>query len=384
MNKSIPTTYHCIVCAQPRLYLIQGFSDLPRITSDCRPFSTGGELLVCENCSAVQKRTSSRWLAEINDIYRDYSAYSLAGGEEQLVLDPDTARPAKRSDVIVQSLIKNFKFPNSGRALDVGCGHGVTLSALSTVLTEWKLNGYELSEGNVSTLKKIKNFQHLYTGELTSINEKFDLVSMIHSLEHFVDPIATLCELRRLVGQEGRLFIEVCNVEENPFDLLVADHLLHFSPASLKYALSRAGFSLEFASTKWVKKEISVIASPGEVENYKGNDSDEINRISACIAWLSKLVDLAKAMARDNRPFGIFGTSIAATWLATALAEDVDFFVDEDPNRIGQNYMGKKVIGPNEVPRKAVVFLALAPALAESISHRLINYQFKLISPPSI
>jgi len=386
MNRQTPSAKYCLICGQSQLKLIQGYTDLPRVTSDCRAFPPGGDLLVCEACSAVQKTPSKRWLAEIEEIYRDYAAYSLADGAEQLVLDPITASPAKRSDVLVKKLIGSIDFPDTGRALDVGCGHGVTMAALSVVFPNWRFNGYELGEGNLPVLQKIKNFEFLYTGALTAIDSKFDLISMIHSLEHFVDPISTLCELREIVGHEGRLFVEVCNVQENPFDLLVADHLMHFSPVSLRYALNRAGFSTECESTTWVKKELSFVAIQGREENfaYSKNGSSEVERISASVAWLVKLVELARVVAQENRPFGIFGTSIAATWLSTALSGEVDFFVDEDPHRIGRNYLGKEVIGPDEVPESAVVFLALAPTLADAIARRLADYPFELISPPPI
>jgi hypothetical protein len=123
----------CLICGGTRLEYVQGFEALPRITSDCRPFDTGGKLAVCLDCSLVQKIPDPKWLAEIDVIYRGYSAYSVGGGEEQLVMDPHTGRPRKRSEVLIRELYHLDVLSDRIRALDIGCGHGVTLREMAKV-----------------------------------------------------------------------------------------------------------------------------------------------------------------------------------------------------------------------------------------------------------
>lgn len=69
--------------------------------------------------------------------------------------------------------------------------------------------------------------------------------------------------------------------------------------------------------------------------------------------------------------FGIFGTSIAATWFAGFLGDRVDFFVDEDPMRQQQRFMGKPVYAPDRVQPEATVLLALAPHTQVNVRRRL-------------
>jgi hypothetical protein len=47
------------------------------------------------------------------------------------------------------------------------------------------------------------------------------------------------------------------------------------------------------------------------------------------------------------------------------------FFVDEDPNRVGREFMGKPILHPDQVARGQDVFVALPPALAGQVSRRL-------------
>lgn len=377
----------CLICEEHRLLLVQEFSALPRITSDCRVFASGGALAVCENCATVQKIPNARWLSEIEAIYRDYAAYSLAGGEEQLVLDPRSGQPRKRSEVLMQALQNTGEMTGIARAMDIGCGHGVTLMAMAKVFPDWELFGYELDESKRDVLERISGFRHLYTGDISKIDGTFDFICMIHSLEHFVDPLKTLRSLSRIADCGGRLFIEVCNVEENPFDLLVADHLTHFSPVTLAFAANQAGYTVSRVTNGWVRKEVSLLAAKSEEDNLHvmlpplaGKETYE--KIAASVSWLVALISAANSSAREASSFGIFGTSIAGTWLATALGDRVEFFVDEDPNRIGRQYMGKPVVAPQSVARDSAVFVALAPTLAEAIRDRLSPLALNLIVPP--
>ncbi len=78
---------------------------------------------------------------------------------------------------------------------------------------------------------------------------QFQLVTLIHSLEHVVDPVGTLTELRAAVEPGGLVFIEVPHAgsvdiwwprrRREILDLPV--HLYHFVPATLVRVVERAG-----------------------------------------------------------------------------------------------------------------------------------------------
>ena len=377
---------HCLVCGDGALLAVDGFSELPRITSDCRPFRPGGELHVCRDCGAVQKRPTAAWLAEIGEIYAEYASYYQSGGDEQIVFDRSTGRPRRRSDVLMERLVDARVLPASGAALDVGCGNGVTLSCMSSALPGWTLNGFEMGDGALARLQRIPRFDRLHTRTLAGIGRTFDLVTMVHSLEHFPDPHGTLRDVRALVGSGG-LFIEVCNVEQNPFDVLVADHLTHFSPTSLARMLGRSGFAVAVTATDWVPKEISTLAHAGQpAHDLPPASAGAVvhERMSAYVAWLRGVADLGRQLAAGRRPLGIFGTSIAATWLAAQLPDAVAFFVDEDESRVGRTHLGRPIHRPADVPPGSLVYLALAPAIASLIASRLGALPLEFVMPPEL
>ena len=379
----------CQVCDTGQLLQVKGYNDLPRITSDCRPYPSGGILAVCNTCGAVQKVPSADWLGEIAEIYANYAAYYQSeDGDEQIVFDRLSGMPRRRSDVFLERLISIDRIADGGSALDVGCGNGVTLRSMSSLLPNWQLNGFEIDDGKLARLSSIPRFKQLFTGSLDRIQQTFDLVTMVHSLEHFPDPFAALRILRQNVCRDS-LFIEVCNLDENPFDILIADHLLHFTPTTLAILLNRAGFSPISISTDWVSKEISLLAKNADITHSENVDASVdvksiYSKMEEYVFWLKKLRDTALEAGKDDLPFGLFGTSIAATWLAPQLGDKVTFFVDEDASRIGRQHLGKPILHPNSIPKDARVFLALAPKVASLIADRLHALPCSFILPPPI
>lgn len=378
----------CQICTGSELETQAGFSEFCRITSDCRPFRPGGDLVVCRQCGAVQKLPTARWRREIGEIYGQYEAYHQANGDEQIVFDPVEGRPRRRSDVLLDRLGATADMPLAGRMLDIGCGSGATLRAMASRFPGWELYGHELSDRQQARLAAIPGFRRLYTGSLGDIDAKFDFVTMIHAIEHFEEPVAVAATLRRLLAPNGRLMFEVCDIERNPFDILVADHLMHFSPATLRALAMRAGFEVETVATDWVNKEISLVCHGGDSGTVPAAVADAgptaSRRVASFIHWLDAFRQAARASRSAANRFGIFGTSIAGTWLFGELQGDVDFLVDEDESRIGQSYLGKKVLHPREVPAGSDVFLALAPTVAAAIHGRLSSGPVRYILPPEL
>ncbi|MFH0986168.1 MAG: class I SAM-dependent methyltransferase [Candidatus Omnitrophota bacterium] len=370
---------------------MKDFPSLPRITSDCRSFEAGGQLYVCLSCGGVQKLPDAQWLKEIEGIYSNYEAYYQAGGDEQVVFDRAAGAPRRRSDVILERLTAEKQLGATGRAIDVGCGNGATLSAMSRLLPGWSLSGYELGDGTLPRLSRIPRFEKLCTGTLEAIDGPFDLVTLVHALEHFPSPSDALSRLAKVVG-DGKIFIEVSNIEENPFDILIADHLMHFSPGTLSNLLGRFGFAQTLVATDWIPKEISLLAQGDRNEKTKDRPgtSPETNgvavfaRVKHYVEWLKAAVERVHELAHKGHPFGIFGTSIAATWLDGTLPGGADFFVDEDPSRIGREHRGKPILSPSQVPAGSKVYFALAPDLAARVATRLRSARFEPVLPLSL
>lgn len=97
----------------------------------------------------------------------------------------------------------------------------------------------------------IKTFERLEELE----NRKFDVIFMFYVVEHLRDPIGHLAFLRSRLKKEGRLIIEVPNVEDvllGPYNIpnfgpfyWQKPHYYNFSAKTLAEVLKRAGYSAQ-------------------------------------------------------------------------------------------------------------------------------------------
>jgi 2-polyprenyl-3-methyl-5-hydroxy-6-metoxy-1,4-benzoquinol methylase len=375
----------CGVCGLPALAEIPRFDLLPRVTSDCVPYRPGGRLSLCAQCGTAQSPADDRWFSEIEEIYNGYNIYSSSKGVEQQVFDAVTGLMRGRSEVLLELLLALPGSAIGGKVLDVGCGTGGTLKAFAG-RGAWELYGLDIDDRNLSRLQDIPGFHALYTCPCHDVPERFDIITLVHSLEHFAAPHATLTDLHSKLNPGGRIFLEVPNASENPFDYVVADHRTHFTPETLAYLMRHSGFSVQHLATDWVAKEISMVS-----RHYSYTDQSVCvpephsqTNVTKLVTWLSEFAAAALSSAAGSGSFGLFGTAISATWLWPAVCDRVQFFVDEDRNRVGRSYLGRPILSPKQTPAGAVVFLALVPALAASVKLRLRDLPIDFRLPPSM
>jgi hypothetical protein len=265
--------------------------------------------------------------------------------------------------------------------IDLGCGNGSALASFSRALPGWRFDASELSDRALPILKSIPGFETLYTGRIQ--RDAYDVVSMIHSLEHYVSPHEALSEAAALLAPAGTLFVEVPDAETSPFDLLVADHRTHFTRATLGMLAARAALAPDYLDNNLLPKENTLLAHraprPGEAPADPGAGLEIVTRT---LAWLEDVVEAATRLASRRSGIGIFGTSISAMWLYGALRDKVDFFVDEDRSRVGQDFEGRPIRAPEEVPGGAAVFVPLANTTAERVIARLSGGNGEYLAPP--
>lgn len=381
--------FSCLVCEARQLSFINGFSDLPRVTSDSRYWPSGGQLCVCEVCGAVQKLPTATWHTETKEIYASYNLWPLAQGKEQPIFSVN-GESKPRSALLIEFLLNQHDGPAKGELLDVGCGTGAALGNFSRALPSWDLYAADLSDRFLPTLQHIPFFKELFIGPLGNIQRRFDLITMIHSLEHFPQPYDALIQIRRLLTENGILMVAVPNAAISPFDYLVVDHLVHFNPNQLAHLVQRAGFRINCLRDDLLPKEIGMLAMTASDASVAALDSsgigEAIDQARSGVQWLMALLQAAKESANQARhfgkKFGIFGTSISGMWLFGAMEQHIDFFVDEDPTRQGTCFESRPIIAPQSVSSNAFIFISLLPDVAENVKSRLANCPGNWIVPP--
>jgi len=375
----------CHICNSNNIFLFETYPELGRVTSDCKPWPTGGKLGICSDCCIVQKVIDAHWRAEIQNIYSNYKLFHQSKDQkEQPVFNCSTGESAPRSNVIINYANSKISINEDFHIIDIGCGVGNTLKSLGKIFCDAKLYGFEPYVSDIQTLKDIKNVIEVYTDSNQFSNQKFDLMTMFHVLEHIEAPKEVLQNLTSTISISGHLVIAVPDYQANPFDLTIADHASHFSIDSLSALIESSGWDIVDITSDVINKEILAICKVSVSNNKSQNKAKNHQKlVEKQISWMHKTASKAYQLSSQVQPFGIFGTSIAANWLYGVLNDKVNFFVDEDPDRANRIFHNKPVYHTSNIPAGSHIFVCLQPGVAEEITDRLNTDCYFLYTPPT-
>ena len=128
-------------------------------------------------------------------------------------------------------------------------------------------------------------------------------------------------------------------------------------------------------------KKFSYLHKQQTNEDCSNNYTQNTHTLLTHLEYLQSLLDLANSISGS---IGIFGTSIAGTWLAESVQDKVTFFVDEDPNRIGRHHLHKPIVSPDELASGAKVLVPLPPEIAIKVANRLSHLNCEFLVPASL
>lgn len=135
------------------------------------------------------------------------------------------------------------------KLLDIGCALGFFLEVGKKA--GWDTVGVDMSRYAIKRLKE-KGIKGIVGTVFTAKfpDNSFDVVTCFQVLEHLIDPIVFLAEVRRILKPGGQVFLTTPD-RNAPFSLilgrkwhgwLVEGHLNWFTKSSLALSLKRAGF----------------------------------------------------------------------------------------------------------------------------------------------
>ena len=354
----------CHICGSPKVEeLRQEGTPFRLVSSDVQPVSGTAEFSICPNCLAVQKSVTPAWHAMAEQIYAGYDINhqksrrrtdDLRFGQRQrpAIADPAAQfprygcagrrRPASRYRLRERQSAEELSQP------------APVVEALGVRAARY------LEGGRFGPSRRRALLQRAHA----AYAKPFDVISLSHVLEHVPDPIAFLKETAGYLSERGRILLATPNLRQNPIDLIIADHCTHFDEDSLSYVAKEAGLSVELLSAGLLPKELVAVLArcpqggTGRAASAVGS-AGKTGPKERCLFYFTLLDDVRKAARRavlEKRPFGIMGSSIAACWLMLELDGKVDFFVDEDPDRIGHELTGLPILRTRSGSRRCPGF----------------------------
>lgn len=233
---------------------------------EAKPIDKKGNIIQCKKCNLrfVSPRPTQENVAQ----NYDWNYENRPGWTK---LDPKAQLVYERRFNFTQ------RFLQSGKILDVGAGRGEFLSQVKKV-SRWECFGTETSQAAVEFAKKRFNIM-LSLGQLENLHypdNSFDAVTLWHVLEHLPYPSRATKEARRILKDDGFMFIAMPNDSwlgrrhffKNAFKGIVINrlpikkklrlkkmypeideegnkHLFYFTPRTLTRLLKKYGFRIK-------------------------------------------------------------------------------------------------------------------------------------------
>jgi len=241
------------------------YSSIFKPALNCEGFS----FVRCKRCGLVQ-RNPQPLKEEIITRYKhtfgkDYLSYELENEEAFLNLQLLALKDVK------------FNFDAKGKSvIDIGCATGTLLSHLREY--GWFVTGVEISPcADYARNERKLDVRDIPLEENNFPSGSFDVVLASHLIEHLNDPKAFLIETKRILKNNGYIYITTPNISGfqaflygSAWRSAIFDHLFLFSKHTLSKMLIDTGFKIESCRTwggiaagmapRWLKKSADFLA----------------------------------------------------------------------------------------------------------------------------
>ncbi|MDR0735673.1 MAG: class I SAM-dependent methyltransferase [Zoogloeaceae bacterium] len=383
----------CPICNETRVEILHRLHfHLARNT----PLPEAYDLVGCPHCGFVYADTTGNQ-ADYDRYYTEFSRYedaaTASGGA-------DNEADARRLEETARWLEKHIA-PEM-RVMDIGCGNGGLLKALSRRGAPIRASGIDPAPRCVRRL--IDEGFAAHPGHLAHLPENcgtHDLIILSHVLEHVVNLSGALLAVRRLLAPHGKLYVETPDASryhlENlpPFYFFDPEHINHFDAASLKCL----GAKNAWRTTDCIEKTIllpndrrypavGLILEPDDSASAHELDGTALKEKIAAYVALSRQksrdAEASLANAVLNRPVVLWGAGSQAQRLleSSPLKQArIVAVVDRDSNKQGQFFAHCMIQPPEKglrhLPENTLVVIAAATH-AETIRNEVATIDERL------
>lgn len=158
---------------------------------------------------------------------------------------------------LAKKLIKDKEFKN---CLDVGCASGYMISEVAKFFPEAQYHGIDVYDKAIKYAKKAYpniRFQVASADKLPFKDNTFDLVLFYETIEHVVDPLKSLQEIKRVLAKDGRLILTMDSgsflfrivwffwERSKTGQVWQGAHLHPFTHVELERIIKKAGFKIK-------------------------------------------------------------------------------------------------------------------------------------------
>ncbi len=366
-----PVTSLCNICGVALDQPVYASDSPISVTSLCEIRREKIAVHFCHSCGHLQ----TVGFKDLDAYYdEDYKILVSSTDEDQLY-SQEGGRKIFRTEHQMRCILQKINIPSGARVLDYGCAKSSTLRALTQSRPDIIPHVFDVSD---MYLPFWRDFIHpdnwaVYQPK-PEWKESFDLITSFFALEHVADPVAFIKTVSNLLKPGGYFYFLVPNVYQNTADLVVADHVNHFSDASLHRLLESNGLALESIdsaahTSAWVvvaQKRPDTISA--RIESKVIPDlHDQAVQMAAYWTSFGGRIREFEAQHSDHQKVAIYGSGFYGTFIASSLRDTsrVECFMDMNPHRHAHTLLDKPICSPEKLPADVrLIYVGLNPVHA--------------------
>ena len=362
---------NCVLCDSPRVETLS--RTRPCMSTDRRLVDAEVVNCLCPDCGAIFNGAGARTKAQ--SFYAE--TYALHGesvlSEWQVHMDGEIRG---ENDAILGFILSKCPLAPAGRILEIGCGKGVLLGKFLQQRPGWQATAVEPSANAAQYFRRILPQVRIHEGAFDTApfrDEKFDFVAVSGVLEHVLEPVGFMAEVRSCVAPGGCAYVGLPNFEAKPDDLVLYDHLTQFTPATLDLLYARSGFRLLHRDARadrvWLwdalvpAEPAAAIRDPAQVAASRAIFDRHTAAVAHARSEFARMLSECEATGRSAALFGLGVLGLLELSIAGARANPVRFLLDDNPHVWGTKRLGLEIRGSQDLPNLGVeaVYLAANP-----------------------
>jgi 2-polyprenyl-3-methyl-5-hydroxy-6-metoxy-1,4-benzoquinol methylase len=365
----------CNVCDSPLTKLIYDPQNNISLTSLCQIQGGSIRVFACTNCGHIQTNE----MENLKDYYSESYTILLNSEEEDQIYKILDGQPLYRTTHQVNTLaakVGNNFLQNNQRILDYGCAKSSTMKQLISHGVDAQIYLFDVSDMYVSYWQSFLPDDHWATYQIPdNWLKSFDLITSFFALEHIADLQLSLEQIKQCLKPGGTFYFIVPNTFTNPSDFIVADHVNHFTHASLSYMLTKSGFT---------DLNIDDQAHFGAFVVMAKLENNPITGITTKASAITMALQQAEKMAsywgglndkirafeslHSHQSAVIYGSGVYGSFILSSLQnrQNIRCFIDRSPYQQGQTILDKPVIAPQAVAKDVeVMYVGLNPQISQ-------------------
>lgn len=380
---------NCNLCGKPLTDKIYESGSARSLTSLCTVYDGPTQVYFCHGCAHVQ----SVEIDNIDEYYNnDYNILVESEGEDQ-VYEVANGVAVYRTEHQVRTLLDKVDLSSGMNILDYGCAKSSTMRALLGKSPGIHVHLFDVSDRYIPFWKKFISEDRWATYVMPDAwNGQFDVVTSFFSLEHMARPQDVLRQIYRVLKAGGVFYGIIPNVFTNTADMIVIDHVNHFTAVSLAYLLRDNGFEVvEIDETshrgalvfKARKVASTAVHEESHVSEKIQNAFEDASKIAQFWQDIGTKVKDFERSTRSVERLALYGAGFYGAFISSCLqhSERIACVIDQNPFLQGRKINGADVVSPAGLPEDInVVLVGLNPAHARRLIEEIPEFRSRRLA----